>query len=364
MRELFDDLDRLGAAGTSRVAIATLVATSGATPRKQGARMLVGEGGRILGSVTIGGCVDARVIEEAERSLADETARLVELTLGDEDAWATGLTCGGTVEVLVEPVRLDRPDAWPLRALSTVRSEVARGGRAAIVSRLDGAGIGLKLVVLESGQADGSLGQASLDLAARRLAGSAIATGRSQAAGVEGGRVFVEAFTPPQILVVVGATHLAMALCDLARATGFAAIVIDGRPRFATPERFPDVDLRVGIPSELVGAIPLTSSTALVLAAHDYKYDLPVLRHALTTNAGYIGLLGSRRRGRALKELLRGEGFSDEALGRIRVPIGLDLGGSTVPEIALAIVAEIVSLTRRGTLQPLSHAATTASPGR
>jgi xanthine dehydrogenase accessory factor len=363
MPELFDDLDRLSASGTSRVAMATLVATSGATPRKHGARMLVGEGGRILGSVTIGGCVDARVIEEAERSLADETARLVELTLGDEDAWATGLTCGGTVEVLVEPLRFDRPEAWPLRALASVRAEVARGGRAAVVSRLDGPGIGMKLVALESGETSGSVGQASLDAAVRRLAANAIATGRSQAVALEGGRVFVEAFTPPEILVIVGATHLAMALCDLARTTGFASIVIDGRPLFATPERFPGVDLRVGIPSELVAAIHLTSSTALVLAAHDYKYDLPVLRHALTTNAGYIGLLGSRRRGQALKDLLRAEGLADGALERVRVPIGLDLGGSTVPEIALAIVAEIISLTRRGTRQPLSHLAP-ASPGR
>ena len=114
MLELFADLDRLPPA-VSRVAMATLVATSGTTPRKQGAHMLVGEGGTILGSVTIGGCVDARVIEEAERCLADGRPRLVQLTLGDEDAWATGLSCGGTVEVLVEPLVLDPVSEWPLR---------------------------------------------------------------------------------------------------------------------------------------------------------------------------------------------------------------------------------------------------------
>jgi xanthine dehydrogenase accessory factor len=335
--------------------MATLVATSGATPRKHGARMLVGEGGRILGSVTIGGCVDARVIEEAERSLADDTARLVELTLGDEDAWATGLTCGGTVEVLVEPLRLDSSASWPLSGLATVRAEIVQGRRAAIVSRLDAAGLGQKLVVLESGETQGSLCAPSLDDEATRLAREAMASLRSGAVHLRDARVFVEIVTPPQVLVVVGATHLAMALSELARTTGFTTIVIDGRPLFATPERFPGVDLRVGIPSELVEAVPMTSSTALVLAAHDYKYDLPVLKYALTTPVGYIGMLGSRRRGDALKDLLRAEGFAEETLARVRVPIGLDLGGRTVPEIAVAIVAEIVALSRRGTIQPLSH---------
>jgi xanthine dehydrogenase accessory factor len=175
-----------------------------------------------------------------------------------------------------------------------------------------------------------------------------MSSGRSHATRVGEARLFFETFTPPDVLVVVGATHLAMALADLARVIGFATIVIDGRPRFATRERFPGVDLRVGIPSAILETVPLTTSTALVLAAHDYKYDLPVLRHALQTPVGYIGMLGSHRRGAALKELLREEGVPDDALSRVRVPIGLDLGGPTVPEIALAIVSEIVAVSRRG----------------
>jgi xanthine dehydrogenase accessory factor len=130
--------------------------------------------------------------------------------------------------------------------------------------------------------------------------------------------------------------------------------VVDGRPRLATRERFPDVDeLLVGIPSELVRGVPLRPTTALVLVAHDYKYDLPVLRHALSGEVGYIGMLGSRRRGDAILRMLREEGVSDESLGRIRVPIGLDLGGRTAPEIALAILAEIIASRYGGTGRPL-----------
>ena len=122
-------------------------------------------------------------------------------------------------------------------------------------------------------------------------------------------------------------------------------VVVDGRPRFATPERFPHVDdLRIGVPSELVQQVPLIPTTALVLVAHYYKYDLPVLRHALATQVGYIGLLGSTRRGAAILNLLREDGVSEEALARVRVPIGLDLGARTPEETAVSVAAEIIAL--------------------
>jgi xanthine dehydrogenase accessory factor len=141
-----------------------------------------------------------------------------------------------------------------------------------------------------------------------------------------------------------------MPLVSLARTLGFRTIVIDGRPRFATPERFPDVDqLRIGIPSELVREVPLIASTALVLVAHDYKYDVPVLRHALTTPVGYVGLLGSSRRGAAILDILREDGVAEDLLTRVRVPIGLDLGAQSAPEIALAILAEILAVQRKAT---------------
>jgi xanthine dehydrogenase accessory factor len=253
------------------------------------------------------------------------------------------------VEVLVERLRLDRPGEWPLAGLAAVRDHVARGRRAAVVSRLDAGALGAKLVVLDSGELLGSLGDDAIARAAVRLAQDATSAGRSQTGAAGAARVFVDVFTPADVLVVVGATHLAMSLSALARTLGFQTIVIDGRPLFATAERFPGVDLRVGIPSEILAAMPLTASTALVLAAHDYKYDLPVLRHALTTPVGYIGMLGSRRRGQALLDLLRAEGVGEDAVARVHVPIGLDLGGSTVAEIALAAVAEIVAVARRGT---------------
>src|SRR5207237_1686795 len=276
MPELFDHIDQLRRQG-GRVAIATLVNTQGTTPRKEGAKMLVGEGGAVLGSVTIGGCVDARVIEEAGDALSSMRPQPLEMNLGDEEAWEIGLTCGGTIEVLLEPVALDRADDVTAHLYDRVRGHAARGGRGALVTRLDGdatEAVGAKLLVLDDGTTEGTLGEAFLDRRFSTEAREAMTRGTSRTLFLEGVRAFVEVFAPPAQLLVIGAGHVAMPLTGLARTLGYRTIVLDGRPRFATRERFPDVDeLHVGIPSELIRDYPLTAETALVLVAHDYKYD-------------------------------------------------------------------------------------------
>jgi xanthine dehydrogenase accessory factor len=359
--ELFDQIESLRHA-EGRAALATLVSTHGTTPRKEGAKMWVGEGGRILGSVTIGGCVDAEVMAEAEDVLSGARPKLLSLDLGDEDAWEIGLTCGGTIEVFLEPVALGEgpsPDG-ALALYETLRSHVAAGGSGAIVTRMDPPDAGAKLLLLDDGRRVGTLGDPALDEGAVTAARGPLATGVSRTVGLgpaETIRSFVEVHLPLPTLLVVGGSHVAMPLVTLARSLGFRTVIVDGRPRFATRERFPDVDeLLIGIPSELVRRIPLRPTTALVLVAHDYKYDLPVLRHALSGDVGYIGMLGSRRRGDAILRMLREEGVSEAALARIRVPIGLDLGGRTAPEIALAILAEIVASRYGGTGRPLALA--------
>ncbi len=358
MPELFDHIDQLRRKG-GRVAIATLVNTQGTTPRKEGAKMLVGEGGAVLGSVTIGGCVDARVIEEAGGVLERMRPQLLEMNLGDEEAWEIGLTCGGTIEVFVEPVALDRPDDATARLYERVRAHAAAGGRGALVTRLDGEGAdetGAKLLLLDDGMTEGTLGEAFLDQRFAAEAREAMARGTSRTLFLEGVRAFVEVFAPPAQLVVVGAGHVAMPLTALARTLGYRTVVLDGRPRFATRERFPEVDeLHVGIPSELIRGYALTPESALVLVAHDYKYDLPVLHHALGTRVGYIGMLGSGRRGRAILQLLKDDGVADEALARVRVPIGLAIGARSAPEIALAILAEIQAARGGGSGRPMSE---------
>jgi xanthine dehydrogenase accessory factor len=348
--ELFDQIDQLRRSG-GRVAMATLVNTRGTTPRKEGAKMLVDERGGVLGSVTIGGCVDAQVIEESADVLTTMRPRLLEMNLGDEEAWEIGLTCGGTIEVFVEPVALDRADDRSAALWDRVRAHARRGGHAAIVTRLEDDG-GQKMLVLDDGTIDGTVGDVDERVVAE--ARDAIARGASRTATVGDVRVFIEVVAPAALLLIVGASHVAMPLTAMARVLGYHTAVIDGRPRFATRERFPDVDdLQIGIPSELVTRYPLVPSTALVLVAHDYKYDLPVLKHALSTKVGYVGMLGSARRGATILKMLAEDGVEAAALERVRVPIGLDLGARSAPEIALAVLAEIQAVRGGGTGVPM-----------
>jgi xanthine dehydrogenase accessory factor len=206
-------------------------------------------------------------------------------------------------------------------------------------------------LVLDDGRREGSVGGVALDEAAAAAAREASAAGLSRAVALDDParpgaavRCFVEVHTAPATLLVVGAGHLAMPLVELAAVLGLRTVVVDARPRLATRERFPRAAaVLAGIPSELVRAQPMGPSTAVVLVAHDYKYEVPVLRHVLATDVWYVGMLGSRRRGEAIRGLLREAGVPETRLGRLRVPIGLDLGGQTAGEIALAILAEVVA---------------------
>ena len=331
-----------------KAAVATLVATEGSSPKHPGAKMWVDGEGRILGSVTIGGCVDARVIEESERVISDGITTLIRMSLGDEDAWALGMTCGGAVEVLVEPIDADDLRDPVGEALHAAYDEMRAGRPAVIVAPLDGAN--RRLVMTEDG-ARGTLGSPAIDAAAGVTASEVLAGGSSGVRTVTVGgiaqRLYFERHAPPTTLVIFGATHVAMALVPLARVLGLRTVVVDGRERFATRARFPEADeLIVGMPSEIAEALSIGSSTLVVLLSHDYKYDLPVLRKVLASDAAYVGLLGSSRRGRAMLEFLADQGLPQEQLARVRVPVGLDIGATTAEEIALSVLAEALAVQR------------------
>lgn len=343
MDELFEDIERLARA-EKRVAMATLVATRGTSPKREGAKMWVGEEGRILGSVTIGGCVDARVIAESEHALTSFKSSLVEMRLGNEDAWEIGFSCAGDLDVLIEPVDLARSDNV-FELYRTIRKAVDQGKRAVLATVLNETS--RKLLLIEGSDASGSLGTDELDREAQTV-GVELMHRRASTTlslGADSLPVFFEVHGPPPTLVVFGAGHVAMPLVSLAHDLGLKTIVVDGRPRFATQERFPDADrLLIGIPSEIAATLAYTSSTFVVLTAHDYKYDLPVLKVVLPARPAYVGLLGSKRRGHAIKEFLREGGIHQALLDQLHVPTGLDIGAATAAEIALSILAEAVAI--------------------
>ena len=356
MIEPLELFEKASAAG-GRAVMATLINTQGATPRKAGARLFVDEKGRILGSVTIGGCVDARVIEEAEAILARRTPTRLIMALGDEEAGELGLTCGGNVDVLIDFLDFSNSADPVARLHELARQAIQAGRRAALATRVSPSGDGpasvrKRMLIEENGRTHGSLGDRMDDQHerivedARRL----MACGRSQLQSyvVEGEgtvEVFIEVFGPPSPLIIFGGSHVAIPLVSMAKMIGLRTAVVDGRPRFANRERFPEADeVIVGIPSEVVERLALDATTALVLLTHDYKYEVPVLKRALATDCGYIGLLGSRRRGKAILDLLHEQGVEESQLRRVHVPVGLNIGAQTAPEIALSVLSEILAV--------------------
>ncbi len=382
MREILATVDGWRAGGR-RVALGRVIDLEGSGPRDAGAAMAVSEDGEVAGSVS-GGCVEGAVVAEALDLLgvarpdlglvegASEhepgTPRIVTFGYSDEDAFAVGLTCGGTVRLFLEP--LDRPgglgEVWdPLAAAIRERRPVA------VATIVDGPGLGRSLLVTPDGDPLGTMGDAGRDHAVVRDAHGELGVARSglRHYGSRGEAdeaavtVFVESFAPPPQMLVFGAVDFTAALTRVARTLGYRVTVCDAREVFATAERFPEAhEVVVDWPHRLLERVgpTLGPGDAVCVLTHDAKFDVPAIRAALATGVGYIGVMGSRRTHERRLVRLAEEGVTDPAdLDRLHSPIGLDIGARTPEETGVAIVAEIIAL-RSG--RPAPHLRDTTGP--
>lgn len=331
MRDILDAYRVLAATGPVGRAVVTRV--WGSAPRAEGATIVATADGRMAGSVS-GGCVEAAVVLEIQKAIRTGTAKLVSYAVSDEKAWEVGLSCGGTIDVLVEPSV--RPEI--MAAVESDHSTV-------VATVLSGAALGAPdgelSAVLEG---EGALSAASAEC--RRL-DVTLPSGPVT--------VFLEAFPRPPRLVVVGAVHLAEVLVRLAGELGYRTVVTDGRESLLTRARFPDAsELVLGWPGETLSQIGLDPDTAVCILTHDPKFDEPALRVALRSAAGYVGAIGSRKTQAARRARLSEEGFTGDEIARLHGPIGLDLGGRSPGEVALAILAEVTAVRhgRRGRAVP------------
>jgi xanthine dehydrogenase accessory factor len=202
-----------------------------------------------------------------------------------------------------------------------------------------------------------SLGDTSATQELVAAAQKALAQGRSSVLVLGGRQLFIEAFPLRPRLVIVGGVPVAQSLARLARELGYEVVVIDARPSFATPERFPDVDqLSVGWPDEVAAKIDLGPADAVAVLSHDPKVDEPAILDALRRGCRYVGAIGSRKTQAARRARLLEAGLSEAQLQRLRGPIGLDLGGRTPAETALAIMAEVVAERYAASTRPMSAA--------
>ena len=289
-----------------RVAVATVVATRSSAPRPVGSKLAVSEQGELIGSVS-GGCVENDVVLAAQDVLAGGPPRLLTYGITDEMAFGVGLPCGGEIDVFVEELTdAERPDV----TLTVVAGE-------GVGERLD----------------DPEL----VEQARRR--------GRSHVLELEDRTILADVHAPPTRLFVYGAVDTAEALCRAAKLLGWRTVVADARASFATHERIPSADeLLLLWPEEALDRVQPDLGTAVVVLTHDDKFDLPLIRGALASDAFYVGWIGSRRNQERRRGLLRDEGVTDDELDRIAGPSGLDIGADTPAETAISMLAEIIAV--------------------
>lgn len=324
---------------SKKIALATVVQTWGSAPRPVGANMAITAQGEMAGSVS-GGCVEGAVVDASLEVLQSGVPRLLHFGVADETAWDVGLSCGGTIEIFVRPLETEIAQLWQ----TTLKDGKSIAAVTLIQSPQDT--LGNELILLENGDVQGSLGS-DLDHQALDYARSALADGtpRRVPHAKQDAEFFVNVDLPAPTLVVVGGVHIAIPLVALAKTLGYRTVVIDPRRMFGSQTRFSNVDQLIqSWPEKAFEGISLTSSTAVAMLTHDPKIDDPALQAALPSPAFYVGALGSRKTHAKRRHRLLEAGMPADQLDRLRAPIGLDLGGRSPEEIALAVMAQIVQI--------------------
>jgi len=298
-------------------ALATVVQTWGSAPRQPGSQLAISGAGQMAGSVS-GGCVEGAVVAEAMEALADGQPRLLTYGVSDDDAFAVGLACGGTIRILLEPLGAAMPVAMAEQIVA------ARAARRPLAY------------------------QVHLDSFLRKVLAPSDAPElfRADRAHLAEDGTFAVPFNPPLRLAVVGAVHIAQALVPMARLAGYDTLVIDPREAFASAARFPDATLSHDWPDEALAAFAPDARTAIVTLTHDSKLDDPALLAALGSGAFYIGALGSNRTHAKRLDRLRAAGVAEDALTRIHAPVGLDIGARSPAEIAVSVLAQMTARLR------------------
>ncbi|MEU4037324.1 XdhC family protein [Streptomyces collinus] len=346
-------------------AVATVLAVGGSAPRGPGAALAVDGAGTVIGSVS-GGCVEGAVYDLCQEALRTGESLTERFGYSDDDAFAVGLTCGGTIEVLITPVR----GRTPARTVLTSALSAAAGGERAALARVARGPaelLGRALLVREDGYEGGLGGHPELDRTAAAEARALLEAGRTGTVEMSadgsycpgGLTLLVESRVPPPRMIVFGAVDFASALARAGKFLGYHVTVCDARPVFATRARFPDADdVVVDWPHRYLRRTDTDTRTVLCVLTHDAKFDVPLLRTALAMPVSFVGAMGSRRTHEERNRRLREEGVSERQLARLRSPIGLDLGARTPEETALSITAEIVAARRGGTGVPLTGSTT------
>ncbi len=336
--------------GQNPCVLATVVRTKGSTPQKSGSMLLVRQDGTGVGTLG-GGCVEGDIWYAAREMLRNHSGpEFKDYFLNEDIAARDGLVCGGTMYFYLEPM-------WEPAAFVDIGNQLIDAyeggdpvGLATVVNVPEGGNsLGAKLILRVDGTVSGTLGTVELDEKAIRVAQQVADVGSNESFSTEDGtEVFVEGFTTPPTLTVIGGGHVGKATADLANSLGYRVFVVDDRPEFANSERFPYAEQTVvSSYDRWFDKLTINVNTFIVVATRGHRFDDMALESALKTRARYIGLMGSMRKNLMIYRRLLNQGVPLERLKEVHAPIGLDIGGLQPEELAVSIMAEII-MTRRG----------------
>jgi xanthine dehydrogenase accessory factor len=330
-----------------RVVSAALVERIGSAPLDPGAQMLIDDRGNIEGSVT-GGCVEAALVDEAQRVLAGGEARVVTYGISDNEALGAGLMCGGTVRVFVHEYRDDALESLEAAAVARAADEPV-----AMATLLDGDCAGSSMSILGD-RLVASLGVTELlDRSVARDARGQLDEGVSRIRRYGAGgevmgsdlAVYIQAFSTQPRMLIFGAIDFSAELANVASEIGYSVTICDAREPFVKSPRFSrNAEIVVDWPDRYLRGQELGPRDVVLVFTHDPKFDEPALIAALGTDAGYIGGLGSRRTQERRIERLRDAGLDERSIARIHAPCGLDIGARTPSETAISILAEVIAV--------------------
>ncbi|HYR35675.1 MAG TPA: XdhC family protein [Burkholderiales bacterium] len=296
-----------------RAALGTIVKTWGSAPRPVGAMVAIRDDGQIVGSVS-GGCVEDDLVEKVrEKFAAAKKPELITYGVTNEEATRWGLPCGGTLQLVLEPV-------------------TEKSGLAELLAKIQSQQLVKRRVEMDSGRAT-------------------LEPGRWQDVLEFDGRVLSAVHGPRWRLVLIGAGQLTRYLAEMARMLDYHVVVIDPREEYASGWDLGAVPINRGMPDDVVRELQLDGHSALVALTHDPKLDDLALMEALKSGAFYVGAIGSKKNNDARRERLKEFDVSADEIARLRGPVGLYIGSKTPPEIAVAILAEMTAV-RHGVSEP------------
>jgi len=324
---------------------ATIIKHAGSTPRSVGSKMFVRRDGAVIGSIG-GGLVEFEMQKLAREIFATGKARIESVDLSGKDAATTDqMICGGRLEFLLEYLSAAPADSREMRRLVTSLQE---GKKGYMIKELDTKGASVsqmeRCLVRKDSPVLGSF--PGPDSWIPVLTGEAARKKCPVIASVEGKRFFVEPTFLPGTVYLFGAGHVSRPVAELASTVEFQTVILDDRSDFANKERFPKADRIIVIPSyeNLFSNLDIDRDSYLVIVTRGHLHDKTVLEQSLRTKAGYIGMIGSKRKQHLVYEELLGKGFTKEELERVFNPIGLDIHAETPEEIAVSIVAELIKV--------------------